>query len=683
MDPAAASAQPNGEAFFRDGLGDRRLIRDATGQLRELLCIRADLSRVPSFEFALRERVGRLSGLSHPAFAAVRAVERVADAAVPLGLLSDRYNGIRLSQLLARAASRGIRINLDAAVYLTRQLVAAMARMHESYRELSHGALGPERTILAANGRLMIAEYTLATALEQLRYTQDRYWSELRLPVTRVGQLPRFDQRTDVLQCGLITLALILGRTLREDEFPTRIGDVVAAAWAVVPQGGFEPVPPPLRAWLVRALQLEGRQSFPTAIAAQAELESLVERIDYPGTPESVDDLLARYRAAEPVPAEIDASLPLVVEPFIEPEFLPHLPAGAGEMARPPGSVRIEDAMPEPPLSPPPPPAPPSRVPVVPTGEESGLDAFQSEADPPPPPARAIEAEADFELVPSPATEFDENAPLPEIAEPAALVPSSHRSPAVTGRWMRDWRFAAAGLAIVTLALTVVAAGRLLVPTPPATGVLIVNTVPAGAAALVDGTAVGATPLTLTLAAGRHTIELRGNGAPRVLMVTMAPGAQVEQYIELPAARMAPADEPVLTTGWLTLRTPVELQVYEGTRLIGSTAAGRLTLAVGAHTLTLRNDRLGFRTTRQVAVAAGKSTTVSVSVPNGTVAVNALPWAEVWVDGRRVGQTPVDLTIAIGNHEIVLRHPELGDHRQQVTISLNRVTRVSADLRRP
>jgi hypothetical protein len=249
---------------------------------------------------------------------------------------------------------------------------------------------------------------------------------------------------------------------------------------------------------------------------------------------------------------------------------------------------------------------------------------------------------------------------------------------------MKDWRVAAVGAAIVTLAITAAAATWLLGRATPATGVLVVNTFPRGATAVLDGKVVGSTPLTLTLSAGLHTVELRGEGEPRTLTVTMTPGAQLEQYIELPDAPPAPAPtEPVSTTGWLTLRTPIELQVFDGTRLLGSSASGRLTLPVGGHTLTLRNDPLGFRTTRQVNVAAGKSTAVSINVPSGTVAVNALPWAEVWVDGRRMGQTPIDLTVAIGSHEIVLRHPELGDQRQQMTVSLNAVTRISADLRRP
>ena len=51
----------------------------------------------------------------------------------------------------------------------------------------------------------------------------------------------------------------------------------------------------------------------------------------------------------------------------------------------------------------------------------------------------------------------------------------------------------------------------------------------------------------------------------------------------------------------------------------------------------------------------------TVSVPNGSLSINALPWADVWIDGRSVGTTPLgNLSVPVGIHEIVWRHPELG-----------------------
>src|SRR5204863_7801602 len=110
--------------------------------------------------------------------------------------------------------------------------------------------------IVTPDGRLIIAEYVAGAALEQLRYSRERYWIELGIPLPRTAGLSRFDQRADMTQIGVVTLALLLGRSLREDEYPSRGTDLVASTWAVSPRGGFEPLPAGLRAWMSRAPQL-------------------------------------------------------------------------------------------------------------------------------------------------------------------------------------------------------------------------------------------------------------------------------------------------------------------------------------------------------------------------------------------------------------------------------------------
>ena len=63
-------------------------------------------------------------------------------------------------------------------------------------------------------------------------------------------------------------------------------------------------------------------------------------------------------------------------------------------------------------------------------------------------------------------------------------------------------------------------------------------------------------------------------------------------------------------------------------------------------------------------MAAGKVTPIKVEFPKGTIALNAVPWAEVWVDGEKIGETPIgNLSLSLGPHEVVFRHPELGEQR--------------------
>jgi serine/threonine-protein kinase len=84
-----------------------------------------------------------------------------------------------------------------------------------------------------------------------------------------------------------------------------------------------------------------------------------------------------------------------------------------------------------------------------------------------------------------------------------------------------------------------------------------------------------------------------------------------------------------------------------------------------------------------VQVAAGQTTSITLDVPTGTLHINALPWAQVAVDGRAIGETPIaNLSLPIGSHEVVFRHPELGERRQVVLVKPGPPVRLGVDLRK-
>jgi hypothetical protein len=106
-------------------------------------------------------------------------------------------------------------------------------------------------------------------------------------------------------------------------------------------------------------------------------------------------------------------------------------------------------------------------------------------------------------------------------------------------------------------------------------------------------------------------------------------------------------------------------------------------MSVGNHNLQLSNDALGFKVARTVEVTPGRVTAVRVDVPKGSVALNASPWAEVWVNGERVGETPIgNVTLPIGDHDVLFRHPELGEQRHTVTVTMTGPARLSVDMRK-
>ena len=159
--------------------------------------------------------------------------------------------------------------------------------------------------------------------------------------------------------------------------------------------------------------------------------------------------------------------------------------------------------------------------------------------------------------------------------------------------------------------------------------------------------------------------------------VTVTAATTASLVVPLSAADGAPV------SGWLSVAAPVDVQILENKRLLGTSQSDRIMVSAGRHEIEIVNEVLGYRSVKVVQVPAGKVTPIKVEWPKGTVAVNAVPWAEVWIDGDRIGETPIgNLSLPIGPHEIVFRHPELGELHHAVTVTLNTPARVSVDLRK-
>ena len=148
-----------------------------------------------------------------------------------------------------------------------------------------------------------------------------------------------------------------------------------------------------------------------------------------------------------------------------------------------------------------------------------------------------------------------------------------------------------------------------------------------------------------------------------------------------PAAAARPAP-PGSLSGWLRVEAPVSMRISEDGRLLGTTDVDRLMLPIGDHVLDLRSEELQFATRLMVTIKAGETSVLPVRLPSASISINAKPWAEAWVDGERVGDTPIGtLMRTIGRHEVVLRHPELGERRVPVLVTLAQPARVSVDFK--
>jgi hypothetical protein len=184
---------------------------------------------------------------------------------------------------------------------------------------------------------------------------------------------------------------------------------------------------------------------------------------------------------------------------------------------------------------------------------------------------------------------------------------------------------------------------------------------------LIDGQAAGETPLKVdTVATGHHIVTL------------ITSSATLKRSVKVEAGKTSSIDVAVYS-GWLAVFAPIVLEVAENGRSIGSTEQGRLMLPPGRHALTFSNKDLGYSAVQKVDIEAGEERALTVE-PRGALSLNAVPWAEVYIDGQRAGETPLaNLQVPLGTREILFKHPQFGERRMTAVVTASAPSVVSVD----
>jgi hypothetical protein len=198
-------------------------------------------------------------------------------------------------------------------------------------------------------------------------------------------------------------------------------------------------------------------------------------------------------------------------------------------------------------------------------------------------------------------------------------------------------------------------------------GSVVITTEPAGAHVLLDGKEMGDSPLTLeNVPAGKHAL----------MFVTAS--ASVKRIVRVEAGKTLTLDVGVFS-GWIAVYSPVPLDVSENGRAIGSSEQGRLMLSPGRHQLTLTNTEFGYSSVQTVDIEPGEERRISVE-PTGELSANAVPWGEVWMDGKKIGETPAArLILPLGTHELVFKNPQFADRKVTVTVTSSTPATASVD----
>jgi PEGA domain-containing protein len=190
-------------------------------------------------------------------------------------------------------------------------------------------------------------------------------------------------------------------------------------------------------------------------------------------------------------------------------------------------------------------------------------------------------------------------------------------------------------------------------------GTLSVTSTPPGARVVVDGKPRGVTPLELSdVSPGRHEVALKSDAG------------EVRRTIAVAAGKTVTIDEAIFS-GWVAVYSPFEITVAEGGRVLRPDDRNQIMLTPGTHTLRFVNKTLGYDESRQVDVNPGEGTPIRLTPEPSKLTVTATEPAEVWIDGTRVGEAPLNgVGVALGTHEIVVRRTAGGERRFTVSIGV-------------
>jgi serine/threonine-protein kinase len=675
-----------------DGLGDRLLMFDNTGASSlELLRFKREFSDRPAFEDALRARIKQLERFNHPSVAAVRSLDWLR-AGEELALVSNHTPGRRLSEAMREARGPSF------AVELVRQLTPVLAALQRQGRDIAHGVLTPDRIIITPDGRLIITEHVLGSAIDSLDLPASRLRSEFGVAAMPVGgSRVALDNRADVVQLALIALSLLLGQSIDPHDHPVRTSALLRDFPWTGPRGTVRG----LRDWLERALQFGGG----TFASAQEACEALDEWHE--------DRILGQQpRALHAVPTPM-------------PDFLDDFPSEvdgefqaqqAARSAAPKAGAALASDF-------------PSEFPGEPPSASGQLPSEPLKAAT----VSAPQAAAPKFAAPNPATPrpTDRPAAAPKPAPLRNQSTEAFAGPRQRGATLARWL--AAGFAVLAIAeggvigglvwqglpLKAILTGRAVAPAgpapaaatspgvdsskpavgtsatpagatpapsgpvtpPPSNGSssspLELTSDPPGARVTIDGAAHGVTPQTVPLSPGPHAVTISDGTTTTKRTVTAVAGVTSTWM-----ASFAPA---AASAGWVTIKSAIELQVREAGSLLGVTSVDRLMLPAGRHTLDVSSAPLGFQTTVSFDVQPGRTAAATVPIPNGTLSLNALPWANVTLDGQALaGTTPfANLEVMIGPHEIVWKHPQLGERRETVLVTAKAPVRRVLDWKAP
>jgi serine/threonine-protein kinase len=622
-----------------------------------------------------------------------------------IGAVSGQYfiameylSGRDCRRLMKKAAKRGELVPLHFALQVVHGVCEGLEYAHDrtdgSGRPLNvvHRDVSPQNVHVTHDGAVKLLDFGIAKASSQMMETRagvlkGKY--SYMSPEQATGA--RVDRRSDIFSLGILLFEMSTGRRLFKSENEMQTLRAVIEGNIPHPSSIIAGYPPDLDAIVMRALQRPLHDRYQTCRELQGDIEAFMASRGFPQTPARLGAYVKDLTQDEVDPTQLpevrSASVPALgadgeevgpIEPLLE-----------GEVDD--GLEPLEDVL--------------TRTPSRPVAPDS------------------------IAREPSAASSVSQPSAPSDLSQGDASGSRSSLSVLVGQRPALSIGIASLVVALLTAGLILWLVppnvegadpiGRTVPPLPPPPraqhyGTIRVESTPTTAHVVFDGQPVAdSTPATLAqVTVGvRHRVvvsvpgqppqtqevELRAAGESRTLPFSFAVPAPpltadggVGSEGPTPGTPDGPGHhtpaEPGEASGArriaVTIRTEPPTKVYFDNRLLGdSPVSTRVPPGTHAVRCVSAAQEINFATSVRVPDGAPFATTIAIS--HGTLRINVLPWANVTVNGRSLGQTPIaPRQVFAGRYQVRIENPQLGkSETRTVSVPANGVGTLAVDWR--
>jgi len=148
----------------------------------------------------------------------------------------------------------------------------------------------------------------------------------------------------------------------------------------------------------------------------------------------------------------------------------------------------------------------------------------------------------------------------------------------------------------------------------------------------------------------------------------------INRKVTIAANETAEIDESIFS-GWVAVYAPFEVVISENGRVLRPDERNQFLLPPGIHQLRLTNKQLAYDSVRRIEVKPGDTFALRLTPDPSKLTVTASEAAEVWLDGARIGETPLNaFPVPLGSHDLLVKRVAGGERRFPITIGANSFT---------